>query len=224
MELKKVLIIYLWMSLFFTGNIFASSSLEDRPTALDFSSDWNLTDDAADIKIYRHPWPGDEIGTFKVVAMIDAPPQSLVHLMMNLEDYHQWVPNITHATLLQKHSSSEVIYTLGMASPWPLANRDWVNIMRVIQLQSSQIQIQFEALNHFYPEQDGFIRVKKNFGSWTLIPQEKNRTKLIWMWYTDPAGAIPNWLIKWGAKQQVMESITNIRKKLQSQINTGEEK
>lgn len=196
---------------------------DGRPDPLEFSSPWKQWHEEQKIKIYHHPWPGDGIGTYKVVTVVDGSPRQLVNLMMRVDLYYRWVPNYLHANLLEKRSDTEVVYTLGMESPWPVANRDWVNLMKVTEdPKNGHTLIQFEALTDIYPEQESFLRVKRNFGSWTLIPVSPEKTQLIWMWYTDPAGAIPNWIISWGVKKQVIESISNIKKEIKIRQGKGE--
>ncbi|MEN9800598.1 MAG: hypothetical protein RL653_4295, partial [Pseudomonadota bacterium] len=45
------------------------------------------------------------------------------------------------------------------------------------------------------PEREGFVRVKINDGMWLLEPREDGKKTWATYWvYTNPGGAIPNWI------------------------------
>ena len=105
---------------------------------------------------------------------------------------------------------------MAVAFPWPARDRDWVNELTIqTSKNNDHMTITFLARDHFFPPKKNYIRVIDHVASWTLIPIDAQHTRSIWQWYTDPGGHLPNWLIDWAFRAQVLESLKKIKKRLE---------
>lgn len=191
--------------------------LNDRPSPFDFNSPWKLIESNDSLKIYRHPWPHTGIGTFKVETVFNAPMPKILKLITNINSYIFWVPNSLRAEQLSINDY-KIVYYLAIEAPWPFSDRDWVNELTIVPgIDEKQITATFKAIDNILPIKKNFIRITEHYASWNLISLDFNRTRSIWQWHTDPGGSIPNWLVEWVARQQVIESLENIRNILKNE-------
>lgn len=181
------------------------------PRPLDFDPPWELVADRAHTKLYKHPWPNNGINTFKVVMTMDAPAEKILSVITDVALYPEWVPNCRKAEVIQKNGSTSLIYYLALDMPWPAMNRDWVNELAVVRdAGTGDIVVSFTAIDHLLPSRKGYLRVREHIAFWVLTPIGKNKTRSIWQWYTDPGGRLPDWLVRWATRDQVMRSIQNL--------------
>lgn len=186
---------------------------ERPPSPLDFSKPWELLESKEDIKLYKHPWPYRGINTFKVDVILNAPLDEILSIIVDINSYRQWVPNCQKAKVLKKMNDGSFIYYLAADLPWPAMNRDWVNKLTIHHdADNNYVEATFTAVDNFYPKSDQYIRVTDHIAHWILIPIGPAKTRSIWQWHTDPGGRLPGWLIDWASRDQVMESIENIKR------------
>ncbi len=192
-------------------------ALKDSPdNPLDFEPPWKLIETRHQTKIYKHPWPYKENETYKADTIITAPIADILSFITNIDVYSEWIPNLKTARTLKITDKKTIIYYMAIDFPWPASDRDWVNELTVIQHKNKAwFTITFMAYDHFLPSQADYIRVTDHVASWTLIPIDGNQTRSIWQWYTDPGGHLPDWLIDWASRSQVIESLYKIKKRLE---------
>jgi len=208
----------LWLTSFFLCIfLHPAHALQDPPdNPLEFEPPWELIETRDHIKIYKHPWPYKEIETYKVDTIIAAPRADILSFITNIDAYSEWIPNFKTARTLRITKQKTIIYYMAIDLPWPASDRDWVNELTVIQNKNnSSVTITFMAYDHFFPKQTDYIRVTDHLASWTLISIDENQTRSIWQWYTDPGGRLPDWLINWASRSQVIESLHKIKKRLE---------
>lgn len=98
-----------------------------------------------------------------------------------------------------------VVYT--QISQPIVANRDYA--LTVIRERPSETtcRVRFRTTNDLAPKMpDGFVRMEKLWGEWRMEPTEKG-AKVTYTMFSDPAGAVPAFLVHGPTQKATRESI-----------------
>lgn len=167
-----------------------AGSLPDENTA-----DWSLSKTTDNIRIYTVEQPDSSFKAFKAVAILDAPIENLMAVMIDPTSCVAWVHGCTESYGFGEGTFADRYAYSVNDMPWPVADRDYV-----LHIQTEGSQSTGEVVMHLnaVPEQreafDRYVRVDRSDTLYRLIP-EGQQTRMVWLQHTDPNGALPGWLV-----------------------------
>jgi hypothetical protein len=127
---------------------------------------------------------------------IDASLSSLVALVDDIAQCHEWIETCKEGKLLKRiNQKVSYHYTINHA-PWPVNDRDAVVIHTISQApQSRVVTIGIRGVPDYIPEKTGLVRVKKIKGHWRFTPGNNGLVEVLYQVHSEPGGNIPSWLV-----------------------------
>ena len=172
---------------------------------------WKLRKDKNEIQVYSRLAAGLKYEEFKAVVELDATLVSSLSLLDDAEACVDWIyrcelSRVVHTTgLLERH-----IYQVS-SLPFPAASRDMILKATVFLEDAEKIRIGLESRPGFIKETTN-IRIKEAHGSYLLEKLDENHTRLTWIQYVDPAGALPAFIVNSMLTNLPYKSLENFRK------------
>jgi hypothetical protein len=175
---------------------------------------WELSTETGDgIKVFTRAKSGSDVREVQAQGTIDAPPARVFKVLGDLESYKDFMPYTKESKVVAKEGKSTFFYSY--ISPPIVDNRDYT--LKLIDESAADFyKIVWEPANdRGPPPRDGAVRLKVNKGHWLLEPNEDGtKTFATYYLYTDPAGAIPTWLVNKANRDSVPDIIRAIRKRV----------
>ncbi|PSF10618.1 lipid-binding protein [Marinobacter fuscus] len=156
---------------------------------------WILRKQVDNIEIYTAPRAGSGFEAFKAVAILKAPIENVMAVMINPESCEQWVHNCSESYAVgQQDFHDRYAYSVN-DMPWPVTDRDYVLRIRTRgEAGSGEIVMDMNATPDIRAQYSSRVRVDHSNTHYRLIP-EGEQTRMIWIQHTDPNGALPGWLV-----------------------------
>lgn len=90
-----------------------------------------------------------------------------------------------------------------------VSNRDYaMTVARWPALEGGKCRIRFRATNDAAPAlPKGYVRMDKLWGEWLFEPQDGGQTRLTYTMFSDPAGAVPPFLVQGSLVKAVKDSV-----------------
>lgn len=177
---------------------------------------WTLTQKQGDIEVYTKKEADSKIKSFKAIMEVKADLREVVAILMDFDNYSNWLADCAESKTLKKISPREYYYYFRTKAPWPLKDRD--NIIHTTMKEDSKtgaVTFTLTTEPHFIPEKESVVRMKSFEGSWKLTPQKNHLIQIEHIAHADPGGAIPKWLINAAIVENPYHSLLNLRKLLQ---------
>ncbi|MDO6823971.1 START domain-containing protein [Marinobacter sp. 1_MG-2023] len=159
------------------------------------SEAWKLRKEVGDIRIYTTDQNDSSFQAFKAEALLDAPIESVMAVMVNPASCVEWVLNCTESYGVDKNSFNDRYAYSVNDMPWPVTDRDYVLRIRTRGNESSgEITMEMSATPGKRAENSNRVRVDRSDTLYRFTP-EGRKTRMIWVQHTDPNGALPGWLV-----------------------------
>ncbi|MBW0148831.1 START domain-containing protein [Marinobacter arenosus] len=156
---------------------------------------WSLRKEADSIRVYTIDRDDSSFKAFKAEAVIDAPIENLMAVMMNPQSCVEWVHNCTESYAFGTGDFHDRYAYSVNDMPWPVTDRDYVLRIRTRGDQGSgEIIMDLNATPNQRAEFDTRVRVDRSDTLYRFIP-EGSKTRMIWLQHTDPNGSLPGWLV-----------------------------
>lgn len=156
---------------------------------------WELQEEVDNIRIYTTEQHDSSFKAFKAVALIDAPIENVMAVMVNPKSCMEWVHNCLEAYSFGKGDFHDRYAYSVNDLPWPVTDRDYVLRIRTHgDKASGEVVMNLDATPGKRAEVNGRVRVNRSDTLYRFIP-EGNKTRMIWLQHTDPNGSIPGWLV-----------------------------
>ena len=160
---------------------------------LSLSAGWEKVGDKDGVTIERR---AKDNGLYEVRALAHAPltPEKFFETLWKHGEYMQFVPHLKSLRLLVDEPDHKLIYEQ-IKMP-VISDRDYtVRVSRVIDPATHLIEVHFDTANdQGPPPSKDYVRIPMVHGGWTLEPSEGG-VDISYYVFTDPGGAIPNWII-----------------------------
>ena len=206
-------LILLLMSLLFCG--FVNSS----------DYDWNKVRDEDGVQIYTKKYQHDDIDSFKSIITINAPIDSILAVIIDLNACSDWVHRCKKSILLLRKSFSECYHYQVQIFPFLIQDRDFILHSRIVRSnKSGAILIHMNAVtnfcaqNHYLCQSIGgtshLIRIKHSHGYYLLEPLQNNVTRVTWVQHSNPGGDIPSWLINLMIQEMPYKTLLALKEKV----------
>ncbi len=169
-----------------------SSDLPAEPT----QSPWEKIREEQGIVVYAQEIEGSDIVRVKTQIVIAANIEEIQAFIEDISKRKTWVPFLAEVRILRDYSHTEKLeYTL-FEAPWPASDRDFVYRRKLIYKDDQKIIMEMTSEeSELMPGQDDAVRAEILESRYTLIAINDNKTKAELIFYADPKGWLPNWII-----------------------------
>src|SRR5512140_266994 len=177
---------------------------------------WKFVEKNDGITLMKRERPGSEVIEYKVNGMVDAPPAAVFKIVSDMGAYKKINPYIeaTELRLTEQDGKVQHLYVLS-AAPM-VSKRDYT--LRFADESDWQdgkgfLKLSFKTSDKGPPVKEGIIRMTVYEGEWILEPREDGKkTFATHALFTDPAGAIPKWIVNMLASDGLKDLLKNVRK------------
>jgi hypothetical protein len=157
------------------------------------SEKWELRKDKAGIKVSTMLEEGNAIKSYKVEFRANFPKETLEHVLTDAKGFLIWTANLEECEVVGREG--EYFYTRSVFdAPWPIEDREAVMKVTINKSPSVSTVTSVCAPDQI-PDEGKFVRVQNSYGQWKIIKVNDTTCDLIYSGYSDPAGAIPNWMV-----------------------------
>lgn len=178
--------------------------IQSNTCSLRLQKDW--------LQIYTCPVPTSEFLSFVVIAVIDAPQHSVLHLLYDLDAATEWVWKTREMKILKElGDQGRIVYQL-VSAPWPLSDREIISQSQGYKdPKTDEIFIKMIAKPDFLPENDNYVRVRQLEGAWNIMPLSENQCRVVFRLHLEPGGEIPSWLANIAVIDTPYNTMANMR-------------
>jgi len=157
-----------------------------------------------------------------MLAVIDAPAQSIAEVILDFNAWSEFIPNITESTIVNEAGepvnptgdpmSTErlTFYLQGVTdTPWPMDDRTW----RMSAWYNAETIEGVPVWTSGWDYVPGSGNLEDSEGYWLLIPWGDDGSKTLVRYYlaADLGTWVPDFLLSWGTENMLPEMITGIR-------------
>jgi hypothetical protein len=178
------------------------------------NGDWELEKNESGIKVYTRTIDGEDIREFKATVLIDAPVKKVADIILDINNYSTWYPQISESKIIKKINSNEYYVYNVLDLPWPSSDRDGVSKMN-ITITEAATTIKMEAINGVKPKNPDYVRITKSYGFWKFTKQG-TKTSLHFQYFANPGGSLPDWIINMFIVDNPFETLQILRTKAKS--------
>jgi hypothetical protein len=129
-------------------------------------------------------------------------------------------PGVKLHKVLQDGADARVVYDQ-IAQP-VVANRDFALTVVRERLPDGNCRIRFRTTNDAAPPKpEGFVRMEKVWGEWRIEAVAAGGAKLTYTLFSDPAGAIPSFLVHGSQKKSARDAAMQALAKTKHYLEVG---
>ena len=180
----------------------------------DIEYEWHLKRDRDGIQVYVSKVADSKFKAMRAHMTVETSVRSLVALITDLENCHQWASTCKHAYIMERFSPTESIVYSHNNLPFPV--RDRVAYSRVnwtIDADKGAVVMRSYALSDGqYGVRKGVIRVTDAMSEWRFTPQVDGKVLVESFVHADPNGAIPAWLTNLLMVDAPFDTMRQVRK------------
>jgi hypothetical protein len=178
-------------------------------------ADWTLKKDENGIKLYTKSTEDSPIKSIKAILEFDVPASAVIALIGDIPAYSTWVYQCKKSEVIKQISPTSGIFHHMTEAPWPFDDRDHVSIYEVTRDPNTKvITVNSHAVTGIYPEQEGYVRLKKSRAKWILTPIGENKVAAIYELSFDPEGSVPAWLINMFITEGPYQRLSKMKQKV----------
>lgn len=158
--------------------------------------EWELRKDRRGIQVYTARVDGSKHRAVFSTMEINARPESVVALLLDLPNCRQWATMCRDARIEQSLSETQSIVYGRNDIPFPVRDRDsYSHVSWLADRDTGTIVMHSEALPaDTYPQRKGVVRVDYARASWRIVPIGEGKLIIENYIHIDPNGQLPSWL------------------------------
>ena len=156
------------------------------------AAQWHLVKDEAGIQVYLQQVPGSSFQAFRGVTRIRVDMPRLLALQDDVSAACAWIHACSEQKLLKQEGELSWAYSR-FHTPWPVQPRDSILQVTTTRDADGRVTRTLHGVADYLPPQQGFVRVSKVEGFWSLIPRE-GEVEVIYQVHSEPGGSVPAWL------------------------------
>lgn len=180
---------------------------------------WTFKKEKNGIKIYYRESADSRIKELKATLQLKGSLGAAAHIIMNAEQFPNWVFQCREGKVLKKVTESDLYYYNLANFPWPSSDREFV--LRCTTYQEPEtlvVHLLASNASGFLPEDKKYVRVQLVESNFTLTPLNNGMIAVEYYLKTDPGGSIPAWAVNWALDIGPVKSLTKFRELVQSEI------
>ena len=177
---------------------------------------WELKKSKKGIDVYTRLMEDSKFKEYKSICTVEATPNELVEILLDVENYYQWMANVKIAEVVAENGENEFYVYSEVEVPWPFDNRDQVTRSVVTRNdETGAITIQVSIVDGYVPEKKGKIRMPSGHGKWMFTPLEDGLTEVHHSFGGDPGGSIPSWVVNMFLVESPLKTMIGIQERLE---------
>lgn len=146
-------------------------------------------------QVFTAKQEGEDFYRHEVRGWVRAAPASLSEAVRTITSDPARAPDGQSRRILQSDDEAFVVHTR-IELPYPFSDRDIVT-RGVRREHGAGLRIDWEAIEHpEAPRSEDVVRIERSAGTWTFVPRDDGATEVLYHSYSDPAGALPGWLVE----------------------------
>jgi hypothetical protein len=195
--MKTRLLFFLCLLLFLVFTLKGFAAFNSETPALSFDGAWKQIFSQDGIDVYSQKAPDSGLLAFKATGTLNAPIDQIMEILRKVEISKEWMPDIEFKYLVKEFSDLDGITYSVNRMPWPFSGRELLlrNTLRLDRERKYLVIDIFSVEDPAYPVKKGNVRAFMFTGQTCMRPVGKQRTEILFMFYLDPRGYIPAWLV-----------------------------
>lgn len=178
-------------------------------------STWNLKKDQNGILIYSRSLKDSKFNELKAVFDLPGTFDQLSSILNDVSNYKTWVYCTTSSNLIERKSSTEIVYYSRISAPWPVSNRDFYSNTRIwIDSATHQMHLASRSVDNFPHSKDHFVRIPFLKSDWLITATSTTSLHVEYTLSWDPGGSIPAFLANTFSTSGPLQSFTQLKRKM----------
>ena len=178
------------------------------------SDGWHLDKDRKGIRVYTREVKGFDIRQFRVLSNTSGKPEDIEHLIRDLDNYDDWMPDVSSCKLLDMEDENTLVYHMTIDSPYPVKNRDLVARMKFSRPEPNILRITYENLPDYLPQSKKAVRIPYFTGYWEFT-SVGDSTQIRNQFLSDPGGSVPSWIINAFMAGNPYQTVLNLKEQVE---------
>lgn len=174
-------------------------------------TDWELERDQNNIKVYTRSVTGSDIKEFKAETKVKATVDELLAILLDFDDYTNWVADCVTSEKLDKDGDTYRYY-VEFGAPWPVTNRDVVTEATVTREPDGTVLFRMKGIPDYIEEKEDCKRMTTLTGLWQFTPAEDGWVEIHHQVHAEPGGSVPAWLANSRVTDGPLTTIENLKK------------
>ena len=177
-------------------------------------ANWKPARVAQGVKVFTGKIEGSAFLAFKATTTIAAPLETVLETILDHSEYPDWYDNCKAIQLLSVPSAEQAVVRMEVKTPFPLANRDLINLIKVTRTER-QVVVTMKSLPAFAPPVKGLVRMEKADGAW-LLEKVRSGTRIVQTYHADAKAKAPAWMVNRFIVDGPINSLSTLRRRLES--------
>lgn len=188
-----------WAALIVCALLFSPlvSHAEDIPDA-GLEAEWQLISDRNEIQVYMRHRENSRLKTFRGVTHITlADEYALASVLNDYKNMPKWLHFVDDVSEFDRDDPLRRYMRFGTHLPWPLADREAVlqiDVVQHIMPENEWISVELTNRPELLPENPEYVRFPEMWGRFKFERLGDNDTAVTYELVLDPGGYIPAWL------------------------------
>lgn len=193
-----------FQTLLFSLSLLFTSYSVAQPWQHDVSTDV----DGFPLDVYTRQLTTSDIKAFKSETVIPAKMQSILAVLLNIDDYPRLLHNSKQSKLVLE-DDTPYVYTQ-IKGFWPVKPRDVIFSANITQSDDYSIHISGYDVTGILPSDEDHQRMFNAETYWQLTPINKTQTRVYFYSHADPGGIVPQWLVNLNLTDIPEYTLTNL--------------
>jgi hypothetical protein len=191
------------------GAFVVASLLSVQPAR---AADWESHSEKDGVHLFTRDVEGSKIREVMAQGVVAARPEAVLAVLGDVTSYPEVMPPTEAATLLSKVGATAIYYMV--INPGWIARRDYCIRATLSRLPEGKYKSQWTVAREGCPPVRGnVVRMNENTGQWLLSPIDGGRSTLVvYQADSDPAGAVPAWMVNSGTIGGLRDLFRSLRK------------
>ncbi len=179
-------------------------------------TEWTLKKDKDGIKVYTGKLTDSKFNAIKVSCNLNAKLSSLASILLQPSLQPEWVTATKTSKLLKQLAPHHIYYYNIATLPWPLANRDMVIDLIIVQDSvTKKMTITANTIDNVLPAMKGLERIPFTHATWEVTPIAPNQIHVEYFLKINPGGGVPSWIVNMFIAKAPFESFENLTRIIQ---------
>ena len=178
-------------------------------------STWNLKKDQNGILIYSRSLKDSKFNELKAVFDLPGTFNQLSSILNDVSNYKTWVYGTASSNLIERKSSTEIVYYSQISVPWPASNRDFYSDTRIwVDSATHQMHLSSRNIDSFPHSKAHFVRIPFLRSEWLITATSATTLHIDYTLSWDPGGNIPAFIANTFSTSGPLQSFTQLKRKM----------
>jgi hypothetical protein len=178
-------------------------------------STWDLKKDQNGILIYSRSLKDSKFNEIRAVFDLSGTFDQLSSILNDVGNYKDWVYSTASSTLIERKSTTEMIYYSRVSAPWPVSNRDFYSDTRIwIDSATHLMHLSSRSVDNFPHSKDHFVRIPFLKAEWIITATSTTTLHVDYTLSWDPGGNIPAFVANAFSTAGPLQSFSQLKRKM----------